>query len=292
MQGERHWLLVLVPLLLTLAAPLRWLFQTWVDQGNSLWFQPLVPLGVAYLIWAERDSLGHAYYSLAEVYPEGHKLRRGTPLVFYIGCIVLFFSYVTTVETFAVVGFLIAGIGAALYVYGFTILRGLWRPFLFAATMIPPPKIIVGLATAFADRGCAATAGAILHLFNGQASALGNSVSVGAYTVQVNGASSGVGVLFPVLVGTLFLCLLRQIRWTITLILLVSAGGIALLTNTFRLVLQALIGMGNPGLADSLHDVYAVVFAAVAFYLTYLLAGRIGPRRNIRYDDDEWEDEI
>ena len=290
MQAEKHWFLVLIPLLLTLAAPLRWLVGTWTERNDALGFQPFVLFGVAYLIYAERHTLSQTYHGLAEVYPDGHRIRRGTPLVIYIGCLVLFLSYLTTVEMFAVIGFWIAAVGVVLYIYGFTILRGLWRPFLFAATMIPPPHVLLDLASSYLQRGCAAVAGAILHLIYPQTNTIANVITIGSYTAQVSGASSGIGILLPVLVLTLFLALLRKIRWTITLILLVSAALISLLTNTLRIVAMGIVGVNNPVFADAFHDAPAFLFAALAFYLTFLLAGRIGPRRSRAFEEEEWEE--
>lgn len=252
----------------------------------------LVPIGVAYLIYAERSSLSQTYHGLAEVYPDGHRMRSGTPLVAYLGCVVLFLSYVATSEMIAVLGFWTVVVGIVLYVYGSTILRGLWRPLLFAATMIPVPAPLLNLATAYLQRGCATVAGAVLHLIYPQASTYGNVISIGSYTAQVSGSSSGIGILLAVCVLTLFLCLLRKIRWTITLILLVSAALISLLTNTLRIVMIGIIGGNNSGLAEGLHDASSLFFIPIAFYLTYLLAGRIGPRQSITYDEyDETEGE-
>ncbi|MBC8141735.1 MAG: exosortase/archaeosortase family protein [Armatimonadetes bacterium] len=292
-QAEKHWLLVLIPLLLAMIAPLGWLIGTWWERGDTLGFQSLIPIGVAYLIYAERSSLAQTYHGLAEVYPEGHRMRRGTPVVAYLGCAVLFLSYVTTSEIIAVFGFWTVVIGVILYIYGFTILRGLWRPLLFAATMIPVPDRILNLVTVYLERGCAVVAGTILHLVYPQSSSFGNFITIGSYTALVSGPAGGVGILLATLVLTLFLCLLRCIRWTISLILLGSAALIAIITNTVRVVAMGLIGGVNPGLADIVHDAGSIFFIPIAFYLTYLLAERIGPRRSVGYDDydDEMEDE-
>jgi len=290
-QSEKHWLLILAPLFLTMLAPLQWLVGTWFERGDALGFQSLVPIGVAYLIYAERSGLAQAYHGLAEVYPDGHRMRRGTPIVAYLGCAVLFLSYMTTSDMLAVLGFWMVAIGVVLYIYGFTILRGLWRPFLFAATMIPVPAPILNLAISYLQRGCATVAGAILHLIYPQAITFVNFITIGSYTIQVSDSSSGIGILLPVCVLTLFLCLLRKIRWTITLILLVSAALISLLTNTLRIVIVGIVGINNSGFAQILHDASSLFFIPIAFYLTYLLAGRIGPRQSVIYDDDEEETE-
>ncbi|MBC8135353.1 MAG: exosortase/archaeosortase family protein [Fibrella sp.] len=291
LQQEKHWFLLIIPLLLSLYGPVQWLAQQWTQSSDALGFQPLVPLGVAYLIWAERDSFSSTYRGLADIYPEGHKSRRGTPIVAYIGCLILFFSYITTIGMIAVVGFWVTVIGIVLNIYGFTLLRTLWRPFLFAVTMIPVPGSLVDMATSYLQRGCATVAGALLKLIYPQAHTIGNFISIGSYTAQVSGPCSGVGILLPVLVLTLFLALLRKIRWTITMILLGCAAGIALVMNTIRIVIMGAIGVQNPGLAENLHDANSWVFTALAFYLTFLLAGRIGPRAQYNYDDEMLPDE-
>ncbi|MBC7805451.1 MAG: exosortase/archaeosortase family protein [Akkermansiaceae bacterium] len=288
---EKHWLLLVIPLLLSLYGPIQWLAQQWSQSSDALGFQPLVPLGVAYLVWAERDSFSGTYRGLADIYPEGHKSRRGTPIVAYLGCLILFFSYITTIGMVAVIGFWVTVIGIILHIYGLTVLRALWRPFLFAATMIPVPGSLVDMATSYLQRGCATAAGAVLKLIYPQAHTIGNFISIGSYTAQVSGPCSGVGILLPVMVLTLFLALLRKIRWTITMILLGCAAGISLVMNTIRIVIMGAIGVQNPRLAEQLHDANSWVFTALAFYLTFLLAGRIGPRTYRHYDDEMLPDE-
>lgn len=283
---EKHWLFVIVPLLLSLYGPVQWLTQQWTQSSDALGFQPLVPLGVAYLIWAERNAFSNTYRSLVSIYPEGHKARRGTPIVAYLGCAILFFSYITTLGVIAVIGFWVTIIGIVLHVYGLTLLRTLWRPFLFALTMVPVPGSLVDMGTSYLQTGCATVAGAILKLIYPQTHTLGNFISIGSYTAQVSGPCSGVGILLPVMVLTLFLALLRNIRWTITLILLGCSAGISLVMNTIRIVMMGAIGVQNPRLAESLHDANSWVFTALAFYLTFLLAGRIGPRSYQDFDEE------
>ena len=282
---ERHWLLLIVPLLISLFGPIQWLAQQWSVSSDALGFQPFVPLGVGYLIWAERDATASTYHGLASIYPEGHSSRRGTPFIAYIGCAILFVSYITTIGMIAVVGFWVCVIGILLHVYGFTVLRTLWRPFLFAATMVPIPGSIIDAATSRLQLGCATAAGALLKVIYPQTHTLGNFITVGQYTAQVSGPCSGVGILLPVLVLTLFLSLLRKIRWPLALILLGCSAGIALFMNTIRIVIMGLIGVQNPGLASNLHDANSWVFTALAFYLTFLLARRIGPRTQYVEDD-------
>ncbi len=291
LQQEKHWLLVIVPLLLSLYGPIQWLAKQWGDSADALGFQPFVPIGVAYLIWAERENATATYRGLANVYPEGHRSRRGTPIIAYLGCLILFFSYITTIGMIAMVGFWVTVIGIVLNIYGFSVLRTLWRPFLFATTMIPVPGSIVNMATSYLQRGCAAAAGAILKLIYPQTHTVGNFISINSYTAQVSGPCSGVGILLPVLVLTLFLALLRKIRWTITLILLGCATGIALTMNTIRIVIMGLIGVRDAGLAENLHDANSWVFTALAFYLTFIVAGRIGPRTYQQYDEELFPDE-
>ena len=291
MRQEKHWFYLIVPLLVSLYGPVQWLAQQWTQSSDALGFQPLVPLGVAYLIWAERGAFTEAYRGLANIYPDGHKARRGTPLVAYAGCLIIFFSYITTIGMIAVVGFWVTVIGIVLHIYGFTVLRTLWRPFLFAATMIPVPGSLIDMGTSYLQRGCAAIAGSILKLIYPQTHTIGNFISIGSYTAQVSGPCSGVGILLPVMVLTLFLALLRRIRWTITLILLGCSAGISLVMNTLRIVIMGAIGVQNPRLAEDLHDANSWVFTALAFYLTFVLAGRIGPRVYQGYDEEMLPDE-
>lgn len=292
---QRHWLLLVIPLMLTLWGPLRWVFAGWRSTSEATAFQMFVPLGVLYLAWTERDSVAAVYSGLAEMYTGNSKARSGTPALVYLGCAVLFFAYLVTVATFAFIGFYLVLVGILLYLYGFTVLRSLWRPLAFGLLGIPPPPSATENMIGILEQWCAFGASGILKLKDPAAHALGRFVSIGGYTTEVNGPAGGVGVLVPVLALTVLLSLLRKIRLPIALILLACSAAISLMVATLRVVVTALVGLQNEPLAQALHDIPSWIFAAFAFYLTFLLVNRIAPRRfggDVETDSDDFRSEF
>ena len=56
--------------------------------------------------------------------------------------------------------------------------------------------------------------------------------------------------------------------------------------NTLRIVVMGLVGVHNANWAQQLHDTNSWVFTALAFYLTFLIAGKIGPRKSRLLDEE------
>jgi hypothetical protein len=51
--------------------------------------------------------------------------------------------------------------------------------------------------------------------------------------------------------------------------------------NVMRIVMMGMIGVYNPTLAQTLHDMNSIAFTALAFYLTFLSANLLGRRWNV-----------
>lgn len=270
---QRHWLILGALLLVVLIWPLTWFWQIWSMPDSPLSYQPFVPLGALWLALQDRPSLEALYREMAQLFPEDSPKRRGKLWPALAGCALMVLACIGTVPPLAMVALLIMIAGVIYRVYGPFVLTALRRPLGFLLTMAPVPNVLVSASTANLQQGCAAVAGQILHAIYPQTKAFGTFIMLPGYTLEVAGPCSGVSVLFPVLVLTLWLALYRRMRVGPTLILLVAGAGIALLMNVLRIVAMGLIGLANAGLAQQLHDANSAAFTALAFYLTFLFAG-------------------
>jgi exosortase len=282
-RDERHWLFVVIPLIAAMLGPFRWLNDVWADPNGPLSFQPFVPLGIAYLFWAQRANIQQRLRERDVLAPVGSRRRYGTILVAALGCVLLVLSYLTMLTTLAILGMLLAFAGVLLCVYGPVAFPAFVRPLLFSLTMVPVPGTLIASGTAFLQRGCAIAAGQVLRRVYPSTKVYGNFIVMDRYTAQVSGPCSGVGILLPVLVLTFLLALLRRMKPGVTALLLAAGFGISIVMNTVRIVFMGLLGAYNSNWAESLHDTNSWIFTALAFYLTFLVAGRIGPRvRRVR----------
>jgi exosortase len=283
--AERHWLLVVIPLLLTLIGPAKWFKIAWEDPNGPLAFQPFVPLGVLYLFWANQDVFQALQREREVTTPVGSRRRYGTILVAVIGCVFLFFSYLTMLTTLAMIGFIVTLAGLLLCLYGKIVFPAFVRPLVFLMTMVPFPGSLISQATAFLQLGCARVAGTALSLIYPSTRVYGNFIVMDHYTAQVSGPCSGVGILLPVMVLTLLLVLVRRVKIGIAALILAAGLVVSLVMNTVRIVFMGMIGSTNVHWAESLHDANSWIFTALAFYITFLIAGKIGPRRARRNKD-------
>jgi exosortase len=295
---ERHWLLVLIPLLAVLIyprvlpwppewqGPLAWFVGIWTLPDSALSFQPLVPLGAFALAWADREATVNMYRTMADLYPPTSKRRRGPIWLAVIGCVLMIAAYLMMLSPLAMIGFLLIAAGSLLHLYGWAVFQTLLRPLLFLFAMVPIPFSLLDAVTQRLQLGCAVAAGQALKLLYPSTRVNGNMILMDGYSAMVSGPCSGMGILMPVLVLTLWLGLFRKMKWGVIAVLLTAGFAISLLMNTLRIIVMGLVGVHNANWAQQMHDTNSWVFTALAFYLTFLIAGKIGPRKSRLLDEE------
>jgi Transmembrane exosortase (Exosortase_EpsH). len=284
---ERHWLLVLTPLFLLLYGPFQWFLRIWAVPHSPLAFQPLVPLGALALAWADRKAIQETYRAMADIYLPTNKRRRGTMLLAALGCVLMVMAYLMMLAPLAMIGFIVTVAGILLHLYGGTVFLTMLRPLLFLFTIVPLPSAGVDLLQKSFQAGSAAAATQVIKLIHPSTRVIGNRIILDNYSTTASGASSGLNTLLPTLVLALWLGLFRKMKVGVLAVLLTAAGAISLLLNSLRLALVGLIGVYNTAWAERLHDLSPWVITGLAFYLTYLLAERIGPRKS-RLDEEDF----
>ncbi len=278
---QRPWFILSFLMLVLLYRPVTWFWEIWVTPDSPLSYQPLVPLGAAWLAWAERGPVKALYEELAYLFPVNSPKRRGKLWPVITGCVLMLAAYLMTVPPLAMIAFLLIVVGIIYYIYGPYILGALRKPLSFLLMMAPVPNVIVSMATQKLQLGCATVAGQILEVFHPKVKVIGTFIELPGYALEVVGPCSGVSILFPVLAMTVWLAMARRMRILPSLLLLCIGAALSLIMNVMRIVMMGMIGVSNPTLAQTLHDMNSIAFTALAFYLTFLSANLLERRWSI-----------
>lgn len=265
LRAHRAWLLPLAPLLLALWLPLHWCWNRWVAPDSPQSYQPLVPLAAAWLAWARRDTLAR----VPRVVGEG--VFGGLGLVF-LGCVLLLLGHASQLVTLPMLGAVVVLAGTVRYLYGRTMLRALAVPLLFLLLTVPLPDRILGGWTQSLQMGCTQGAGHVLSNLGYENAVAGNLIFLHGFQLDVIAPCSGVSILFPVIVMTLWLLLLRRAGPVKIIPALAIAAVIALLMNVLRIASIGMLGTAHPRLAHTLHDPISWLWTALAFEVSSLFA--------------------
>ena len=278
---QRPWIALGAIALVLLYIPVTWFWEIWSAPDSPLSYQPLVPLGVVWLAWMEREPVKALYTELAHLFPISSPKRHGKLWPVLTGCFLMLVSYLMTLPPLAMLSFLLMVVGVIYYVYGPYVLNALRKPLSYFLVMAPVPNVIVSMATQQLQLGCATVAGQILALFHPQVKVVGTFIELPGYALEVVGPCSGVSILFPVAAMTIWLAMVRRMRLLPSLLLLCIGAALSLIMNVLRIVMMGMIGVYNPTLAQTIHDMNSIAFTALAFYLTFLAANLLGRRVSI-----------
>lgn len=278
---QRPWIALVLIALVLLYRPFTWFWEIWSAPDSPLSYQPLVPLGVLFLAWMDRGPVRAAYTELAYLFPANSPKRQGKIWPVLTGCFLMLVSYLMTLPPLAMLSFLLMVVGVIYYIYGPFILNALRKPLSYFLVMAPVPNVIVSMATQKLQLSCAAIAGQILAIFHPQVKVVGTFIKLPGYALEVIGPCSGVSILFPVAAMTIWLAMVRRMKILPSILLLCIGAALSLIMNILRIVMMGMVGVYNPTLAQTLHDMNSVAFTALAFYLTFLAANLLGRRLSI-----------
>ncbi len=244
--------------------------RSWYKADSPDSYQPLVPLGAAVLAWIRREELS-AIYSDSLPYA-----RRSIWLV-SVGCLLMLAAHLTHGWQVSMAAFLVITVGSVLYLYGSEVVKAAAVPLLFLCLIFPHPYRHA--TTQMLQINSTQAAGNVIDAVGYKNKIEGNTIVLDKYRVEVTAACSGVGILLPLVLMSLWLLGMMQSNGVQKLFLLSSAVIIALTVNVLRIVAMALIGRFNPSLADKLHDANSWIFTILAFALTYGVSRLIGIRK-------------
>jgi exosortase len=268
-RAYQPWLLPLLGLAVALFLPLHWCWARWGELNSPQSYQPLVPIGAAWLAWQRRAEVSQAR---SDAGPQAKGV--GQIGLILAGGLVLMLGHVMQLGMLGVIGAVIALAGVVQCVYGTMVLRVLAVPFGFLLLTAPLPNSILGPATARLQMVCTQGAGHALLNLGVPNHVAGNLIFLKDFQLEVIAPCSGISIVFPVVVLTLWVMLTRRANPFLTVAALVPAAVIALAMNVLRITSVGLVGSVNPYLARTLHDPISWLFTGLAFGLTWWLIGR------------------
>lgn len=244
--------------------------RSWYKADSPDSYQPLVPLGATVLAWIRHEELIAVYHD-SRTYA-----KRSMGLVI-VGCLLMIVAHLTRGWQVSMAAFLAITVGSVLYLYGSEVVKAAAVPLLFLCLIFPHPYRHA--TTQMLQLNSTQAAGNLLEGVGCNNKIEGNTIILDKYRVEVTAACSGVGILLPLVLMSLWLLGMMQSSGVQKMFLLSSAVIIALVVNVLRIVAMALIGRFNPSLADKLHDANSWIFTILAFALTYGVSRLIGIRK-------------
>jgi hypothetical protein len=293
-QNEKHWLLFLVPFALILGYTYTLAQKSWTDFDSPLVLQPWVPLFAAWLVWHRRRMLTAQYRELAFMFPDDSPKRNGKVWGIVAGCVLMLLASFAMLAPMATFGLIVAIAGTVYYIYGPFIFRSVWQPLAFLFLMLPLPGGFLQKITSLLQLIAAFVSTQIFSFVYPGTKQLGGAVLLGGNTPMfITPSLAGAAVVVPLLMLTLWLCILRRIRVAPSLVILMGAFVIGVVLNTVRLIAFGFISVNAPRLAEMLMKTNSWLLVGIGFYGTFLLAKRLTrPRRlpgmaEAEEDDDE-----
>lgn len=244
--------------------------RSWYKPDSPDSYQPMVPLGAAVLAWIRREELAAVYHDSL------HHAKRSIWLV-VLGCLLMLVAHLTRGWQVSMAAFLVLTVGSVLYLYGSVVVRAAAVPLLFLCLIFPHP--FRHAMTQTLQLNSTQAAGNVIEAVGYQNKVEGNTIILDKYRVEVTAACSGVGILLPLLLMSLWLLGMMQSHGVQKTFLLASAVIVALAVNVLRIVAMGIIGRNDPPLADKLHDANSWIFTLLAFALTYAVSRCIGIRK-------------
>ena len=269
-------LLVSIAILLAVAAfsgglwnlVVRWTQQEEYSHGF------LIPVVVAWLLWARRDALRASV---------GRPSWTG-PVLIMLTIPVLIVGELSGLFFLSQLGFIVTLIGIVLAIGGYSLLRVAFIPIAFLVFAIPLPYFI-DAELSFQLQLISSELGVFfIRMFGVPVYLTGNIIDLGNYKLQVAEACSGLRYLYPLLsFGFLAAYLFQAPLWQRTVVFL-SAIPITILMNSFRIgMVGLLVDRWGTAQAEGLLHYFEgwVIFLACAGLLAaeiYLFA-RLGSRK-------------
>ncbi|MFP4472678.1 MAG: exosortase/archaeosortase family protein [Candidatus Omnitrophota bacterium] len=241
---------------------MMWMKIRWFTRDSYYSHGVLVPVVVAYLIWAKRDKLRPIIQRA-----EGH-IPAGTALIIS-GLLIHLISSLFRVYFTSGFSMLVTLIGLLTFFWGFRIVKLLMFPLAFLIFMIPLPSVAIKNISFEMKMLAAAISTDVIRGFDILAVREGSTIRMPHANVVVDDVCSGLRSLISLMaLGSLFAYWLTGPVWKRWLLFLFTIP-IAVMTNVVRVVFLSLIAeIWGPGAAGGIiHDISGFGIFAVAFLL-------------------------
>lgn len=254
------WLVVAVGLL-ALYVPTFIAFSTTIWETEQHAHGPLIVAAVAWLIWDRRQFFREAYSSPAPV--------LGWSL-FLFGLMSYVIGRSQSIPLLDIGSFIPVAIGAVLVLSGWSGLKAMWFPIVFAVFAVPVPGLIVDAATGPLKQSVSAIAESILYAANYPIARSGVVLNVGQYQLLVADACSGLNSMLSLsALGLLYLYLMRDRSRLHIGLIVASILPIAFAANIVRVMILVLVTyhFGDEAGQGFIHGFAGIVLFMVALLM-------------------------
>ncbi len=238
-----YWIgLIALLFVVTFYAPIRELYRDWsIDPNYSHGF--LIPVVSMYFLWLQRHDLTRNQTGMA--WP-----GIGIMLIGMIGAILGSAAAEWFVLRSSMVLFLH---GMVIYAIGWSGYKRVWFPLNYLWLMIPLPYVIYYTMTFPLQRLSTYLAYLVVTVMGIPSIIEGNILHFSNFSLEVIEACSGLRSIMVLLALSAPIAYMSPLRLPCKFILFFSAIPIAIIVNTLRLVITALMGLfGNPAYIDDL----------------------------------------
>ena len=229
----------------------RWSIQEEYSHGF------LIPVIVAWLLWTRRDAL------IASI---GRPSWTG-PVLILLAAVMHIIGKLSALFLLSQVGFIVALIGIALGLGGYSLLKVTFIPIIFLIFAIPLPYFIDAVLSFRLQLISSELGTFFIRLLQIPVYLEGNVIDLGVYKLQVVEACSGLRYLYPLMsLGFLAAYLFQAPLWQRALVFL-STIPITIVMNSFRIgIVGVLVNYWGPQDADGFLHMFEgwIIFIACA----------------------------
>jgi len=240
---------------LTYLSFLSQLLQAWIH-NEEYSFGILIPVIVAYLVWARRKKIQNV---------EKSSWLVGLILVLAGCCLHMFASRGGTLLVSGI-SFVMTIAGLVGYLFGEKCLAVIVGPLALLILMVPLPSYVVGQFSWYLQSAASTASGAVLGLLGVPVYQDGNLLKLSHYVLEVKQACSGSRSILALLTLAWVLGIGMDSKYWVRFLLILITPILALGANVIRIVGTGLIASewGNLAANESLHAVLGVTVFLIA----------------------------
>lgn len=254
---------IVLALIVVYRTTFSWEWAMWMKTESEYSHGPIIPLMSAFIVWFNWKELAKT-----NVKP----CIWGLPLII-VAIFVQFAGHRSA--GFSMAGFSLPPLllGASLMLFGVRVTKGLLIPILFLFFMLVPPWSLLSMVSNKIQLQSTVIATKGLQLLGYNAVREGQFIHIEDFKVQVAAACSGIRTLVMMLAfGTFMSYMLKGPLWG-RLMLIAMIGPLALITNSVRVLVVAMVGYSyGKDWMTIVHDYGGYVIVFMSMGLLYLLA--------------------
>lgn len=251
--------------LLALYIPTFLAFSTTIWETEQHAHGPLIVAAVAWLVWDKRRFFGEVGSDRAPV--------TGWSL-FSIGLMTYVLGRSQSIPMLDIGSFIPVVAGCVLVLRGWSGLKALWFPLLFAVFAIPLPGLFVDAVTAPLKQSVSEITEHVLYAFGYPIARSGVVLNLGPYQLLVADACSGLNSMFSLsALGLLYLYLMRHRSSLHVAMIVASILPIAFVANAIRVMILVLVTyhLGDEAGQGFVHGFAGMVLFTISLLLLFAL---------------------